>query len=397
MDPTGGAANSTNGLVGDEMLQESDVPWLERALRCAELAIGVSDPNPRVGCVLTDSAGHFLAEGHTQVAGGPHAEVMALRAAQAVGASVVGGTAYVTLEPCAHHGRTPPCADALVAAGLARVVVALGDPNPLVAGAGASRLRAAGLVVDVLPGDDPRAVQARELNIGFLSRMERQRPWVRLKAATSLDGRTALDNGDSKWITGPAARADGHAWRRRASAVLTGIGTVLADDPQLNVRGVQTLRQPVKVVLDSAWRTPLEAALWGDGATVWIYGLHGSDAAASARRDQLRARGAEVIALPANGAGLDLAALMSDLAKRGVNELHVEAGSRVNASLIEGGWVDELLVYLAPKLLGPGQPMADLQPLGAVSQAQSWSVRSVSCVGDDVCMILRSLVCGAPD
>jgi diaminohydroxyphosphoribosylaminopyrimidine deaminase/5-amino-6-(5-phosphoribosylamino)uracil reductase len=379
------------------MFQEADVLWLERALRCAELAVGVSDPNPRVGCVLTDSAGRFLAEGHTQVAGGPHAEAMALRVAQAVGASVVGCTAYVTLEPCAHHGRTPPCADALLAAGLARVVVALGDPNPLVAGAGSARLRAAGVVVDVLPVDDPLAIRARELNIGFLSRMERQRPWVRLKAATSLDGRTALNNGDSKWITGPAARADGHAWRRRASAVLTGIGTVLADDPQLNVRGVATLRQPVKVVLDSAWRTPLSAALWGDGATVWIYGLHAADAEASARRDQLKARGAEVVELPAASAGLDLAALMSDLAKRGVNELHVEAGSRVNASLIEGGWVDELLVYLAPKLLGPGRPMADLQALGTVSQAQSWSVRSVSSVGDDVCMILRSLVCGAPD
>lgn len=375
-----------------------DEACLRQALACATQAVGLSEPNPRVGCVLLDAQGAFVAEGHTQQAGGPHAEALALRLAQAKGLSVRGGTAYVTLEPCSHQGRTPPCADALVASGVARVVVALNDPNPLVAGRGLARLREAGIAVEVLPPGHPVAVGARELNIGFLSRMTRQRPWVRLKTATSLDGRTALDNGDSQWITSPPARADGHLWRRRASAILSGIGTVLADNPQLNVRGVDVAKQPVKVVLDSHWRLPLDAALWRNDqaeAAVWVYGAEPLAPGPARRREALVARGAVAVNLPWQSAqamspgGLDLHALLADLAQRGINEVHVEAGAQLNASLMQGGWVDELLVYLAPKLLGPGRPMANLPALQTVSQAQAWDVTDVAQVGVDVRMVLR--------
>ncbi len=236
-------------------LSDADQALLLRAVALAEQSIGLSDPNPRVGCVLHTASGQLAGEGFTQQAGGPHAEVMAMRAAAAAGLSLAGGTAWVSLEPCAHHGRTPPCADALIAAGLARVVVALGDPYDQVAGRGITRLRAAGIAVD-LASAGPARQAAQALNIGFLSRLQRGRPWVRLKVATSLDGRTALADGRSQWITGPAARQDGHAWRRRAGAVLSGIGTVQADDPQLDVRLVPTQVQPLRVVVDSGFATP---------------------------------------------------------------------------------------------------------------------------------------------
>lgn len=359
----------------------------------ARQAIGVSDPNPRVGCVLVSAQGEVIGQGHTQQAGGPHAEVMALRDAQARGVSVRGATAYVTLEPCSHHGRTPPCADALVAAGLARVAVALPDPNPKVSGQGVARLRAAGIQVDVLAPDDPHAVQAREINIGFLSRMVRQRPWVRLKVAASLDGRTALDNGQSQWITGAAARADGHAWRAQATAVLTGIGTVLDDDPRLDVREAPTVRQPWRVVLDSQWRTLPTARLLGPPGEVVIYGLAApaADAAALARRHTLQAAGGERLALVAapGETQVDLAFVMADLARRGVNELHVEAGARLNAALIQGDWVDELLLYLAPKLIGPGRGLAALPSLAQLSGAWSLSFNDATRVGEDLRVIAR--------
>ena len=219
---------------------------MHEALALAHLSIGLSDPNPRVGCVITAVDGRTIGKGHTQQAGGPHAEVMALRDAQANGGATAGATAYVTLEPCSHHGRTPPCCDALIQAGVARVVVAVLDPNPLVAGQGAQRLRAAGITVDI----GLLTEEAQALNVGFFSRMQRGRPWVRLKAAVSLDGRTALDNGVSQWITGPAARADGHAFRKRASAILTGVGTVLDDNPRLDVSLVTTTLQPLRVIVD---------------------------------------------------------------------------------------------------------------------------------------------------
>ena len=240
---------------------------MREALALAAHAVGLSDPNPRVGCVIVGADGRLAGRGHTQEAGGAHAEVMALRDAAARGVDVRGATVYVTLEPCSHHGRTPPCADALVAAGVGRVVIALRDPNPLVSGRGAARLEAAGIAVEWGGGGE----ESRELNIGFVSRMERGRPWLRLKAAVSLDGRTALADGTSQWITGEAARADGHAWRKRASAVLTGVGTVREDDPRLDVRLVATARQPLRVVVDSRLETPPSARILAPPGSVLVY------------------------------------------------------------------------------------------------------------------------------
>ena len=265
-------------------VSDSDQALLLRAVALAEQSIGLSEPNPRVGCVLHTALGQLAGEGFTQQAGGPHAEVMAMRAAAADGRSIAGGTAWVTLEPCAHHGRTPPCADALIAAGLARVVVALDDPFDQVAGRGIQRLRAAGILVD-LAGDGPARQAAQALNIGFLSRVQRGRPWVRLKVATSLDGRTALADGRSQWITGLDARQDGHAWRRRAGAVLSGIGTVLADDPQLDVRLVPTQLQPMRVVVDSGFNTPPTARLLQAPGRVLVVGAQDQPARMAALRD----------------------------------------------------------------------------------------------------------------
>ena len=311
---------------------------------------------------------------------------------------MAGATAYVTLEPCSHHGRTPPCADALVKAGVARVVVALLDPNPLVGGQGVTRLREAGIQVDVVPPDHASAVASRELNIGFLSRMVRQRPWVRMKMAGSLDGRTALNNGQSKWITSEAARADGQVWRARAGAVLTGIGTVLADDPRLDVRAIETRCQPLRVVLDSHWRTPLNARLWAEPGSALVCGLPGSqgarydaDGAVRARRQALADAGRPLLEVPVDASGRhpDLGEVLSALAQRGVNELHVEAGARLNAALIAGGWVDEYLVYLAPKLIGPGRPLADLPELTNLSGLVDLHFHDVQLVGEDLRVLAR--------
>src|SRR3989344_635415 len=378
--------------------------WMQAALSQARLALPISSPNPPVGCVIVRD-GRLIGQGHTQQAGGPHAEVMAMRDAQARGESLRGATAYVTLEPCSHHGRTPPCADALIREGLARVVVALHDPNPLVAGQGAARLRAAGIVVDELPADHPDAIAAREIKIGFLSRMVRQRPWVRLKVAASLDGRTALDNGVSQWITSPAAREDGQHWRARASAVLTCIGTVLDDNPRLDVRVFEAPRQPLRVVLDSRWRTPPDAAMLGTTGGVLVVGLPAADEAARARQSALADAGAEVLeatscavgqgvaggqgGVTAAGPQVDLAWLLPALARRGVNELHVEAGARLNGHLIEQGWADEILVYLAPKLLGPGRALAALSPLAGLDGCWQGEVRDLCLVGPDVRLIVR--------
>lgn len=377
----------------DNSKQLDDV-FLSQALDLARQAIALSEPNPRVGCVIVSADGRqVLGQGHTQQAGGPHAEVMALRDAQAQGVSVQGATAYVTLEPCSHHGRTPPCAEALVQAGVARVVVALMDPNPLVGGQGVTRLREAGVQVDVLPPDNPSAVASRELNIGFLSRMVRQRPWVRMKMAGSLDGRTALDNGESKWITGEAARADGQRWRARAGAVLTGIGTVLADDPRLDVRALAVPRQPLRVVLDSTWRTPQSARLWAQPGEALVCGLAPDtlDAQALARRQALMEAGCAAMdcAADARAGGLDLADVLSSLAQRGVNELHVEAGARLNAAFIIGGWVDEYLLYVAPKLIGPGRALAELPALAHLGDALDLRFHDVQRVGDDLRLVLR--------
>ena len=358
------------------------------ALRTTSLS---TSPNPRVGCVIADASGEVLGQGHTQKAGGPHAEVMALRDAATKGNSVIGATAYVTLEPCSHHGRTGPCCDALIAAGIKKVVATLADPNPLVSGQGFARLRAAGIEVDVLEPSDPLAIASRELNIGFFSRMIRKSPWVRMKVAASLDGKTALPNGASQWITSPEARADGHAWRARACAVLTGIGTVLQDKPKLNVRLVETPRQPHVVIVDSHLETPLDAPVFIAGRAVFIYAAAQNDL----KKQALEQCGATVIFLPGKHddgtptGKVDLKAMLFDLARREINELHVEAGHRLNGSFIREGLVDELLVYLAPKLLGLGADMANFGPLTDLSQALTLTFKSTDMLGPDLRIIAR--------
>ena len=351
------------------------------ALALASSTLSLSNPNPRVGCVITDSAGRVLGRGHTQKAGGPHAEIVALSDAAALGHSVHGATAWVSLEPCSHQGRTGPCCDALVAAGITKVVASLPDPNPLVGGEGFQRLRAAGVEVEVGPG----AAESRELNIGFFSRMVRQSPWVRMKIAASLDGKTALENGASQWITSEPARADGHAWRARADAVLTGIGTVLEDDPQLDVRLVETVRQPHLVVVDSRLETPLDAKLFGPARRLFIY-FAVPDAA---RQAALEARGATVIHMPGPGGKVDLAAMLRDLARREVNEVHLEAGHRLNGSFVREGLVDEFLVYLAPKLLGQGRGMAGFGPIDDLADAIALHFLASDMLGPDLRIVAR--------
>jgi diaminohydroxyphosphoribosylaminopyrimidine deaminase/5-amino-6-(5-phosphoribosylamino)uracil reductase len=366
------------------MISPLDEQRLDEALALAAGSIGLTEPNPRVGCVLGGEDGTVLGRGATQQAGGPHAEVMALRDAAAAGNETRGATAWVCLEPCSHHGRTPPCCDALVAAGVARVVVAAVDPNPLVKGRGLERLRAAGIVVEVAAGRI--ADEARELNIGFFSRMQRGRPWVRLKIAQSLDGRTALPDGRSAWITGEPARADGHAWRQRAGAVLTGIGTVLADDPRLDVRLVPTPRQPLRVVLDSQLRTPPRARVLAPPGGVLVVAAMASS---SERRRALEGAGAELMVLDGGGPRPDLAATLDELARRGVNELHVEAGATLNGAWLDAGLVDELLVYQAGCLLGAGRPAFEMRPPADLGAASRWRFVEVSSVGDDLRLRLR--------
>jgi len=371
--------------------EPNDLLLMRQALAEATQALALTEPNPRVGCVISreDGAGgiRIIGRGHTQQAGGPHAEVMALRNAAQRGEAVAGATVHVTLEPCAHHGRTPPCCDALIAAGVGRVVYAVEDPFPQVAGRGAQRLREAGIAVV----HGPLAAEARELNIGFFSRVLRARPWVRMKVAVSVDGRSALDNGASQWITGTAARTDGHAWRKRASAVLTGVGTVLDDDPRLDVRLVETPRQPLRVVVDSRLDMPLAARILPPPGAVLV-------AAAEPLPERLlafKAAGIEVTLLPGSSATgqakVDLPALLGELAGRGVNELHVEAGAKLNGSFLRAGLVDELLVYMAPKLLGEGRPLAALGPLLALGEAPDWRFHAVDRIGDDLRLLLRPM------
>jgi diaminohydroxyphosphoribosylaminopyrimidine deaminase/5-amino-6-(5-phosphoribosylamino)uracil reductase len=376
-------ANGARFPMDENAAMNAAPPTMERALALARRSLGHTEPNPRVGCVLVSADGtRVLGEGHTQPAGQAHAEIMALRDAAARGADVRGATAYVTLEPCAHHGRTGPCCDALVAAGIGRVVASLEDPNPLVAGEGFARLRAAGVAVEAGPG----AEASRELNIGFFSRMVRGVPWVRMKVAASLDGQTALANGRSQWITGEAARADGHAWRARAGALLTGIGTVLEDDPRLDVRLAPVGRQPPLVVVDSRLQTPPSAALFGSvERPVWIYAAGPQPEAQAA----LEARGATVVHLPGAGGKVDLAALLKDLGARGVNELHVEAGFKLNGSLLREGLVDEFLVYLAPRLLGSGRGMVNIGPLEQLADGVPLAFASVERVGADLRVLAR--------
>jgi diaminohydroxyphosphoribosylaminopyrimidine deaminase/5-amino-6-(5-phosphoribosylamino)uracil reductase len=352
-------------------MNAADSQWMAQALRLAERGLYTTSPNPRVGCVLV-KAGKVVGEGWHERAGEPHAEVHALRNA---GKSARGATAYVTLEPCSHHGRTPPCADALIAANVARVVCAMQDPNPQVAGNGFATLRAAGIEVEC----GLMEAAARELNIGFFTRMSRGTPWVRSKIAASLDGRTALANGTSKWITGAAARRDVQQWRARSCAVLTGIGTVLADDPRLNVREIHTERQPLRVVVDSRLRMPPEAAILSGGVLIYTAS---SDAT---RRAALQAHGAEVVTMTSADGQVDLPGIMSDLARRGINEVLVEAGRTLNGALLKAGLVDELVLYLAPQLLGDAaRGLADLGELTQLQQRVALQWQDVRQVGGDL-------------
>ena len=353
---------------------------LERALELAERGRGhVDDTHPLVGAVVVHD-GEVVGEGWYAGHGTPHAEVTALEAA---GESARGGTLYVTLEPCSHHGRTPPCCDALIDARVARVVMAAEDPNPLVAGQGAAKLRAAG--IDVVTG--LRAQESRELNIGFFSRMERQRPWVRMKTAVSLDGRTALLNGVSQWITGEAARADGHVWRKRAGAVLTGVGTVLDDDLRLDVRLVDTPRQPLRVIVDSRLETPATARILAPPGKVLIYCAQ----ADGDRQAVFESQGAGVAVAANTNGKVDLSAMLTDLARRGINELHVEAGHKLNGSFVREGLVDEFLIYMAPKLLGAGRELAAFGPLTTLEDSLDLSYVSVTPIGSDLRILARPL------
>ncbi|MDP1535594.1 MAG: bifunctional diaminohydroxyphosphoribosylaminopyrimidine deaminase/5-amino-6-(5-phosphoribosylamino)uracil reductase RibD [Burkholderiales bacterium] len=358
------------------MFTPDDQRHMARALELAARGLYTTTPNPRVGCVIVNN-GKVVGEGWHEKAGEPHAEPAAL---QAAGAQAAGATVYVTLEPCAHFGRTPPCVDALLATKPARVVAALQDPNPQTAGQGFARLRAAGITVDV----GLMADEARELNIGFVTRMTRGTPWVRLKVAASLDGRTALANGQSQWITGAEARRDGHAWRARACAVLTGVGTVKDDDPQLTVREVATSRQPLRVVVDSRLQTPLTARVLGPGTLIAAAG------ADVPRSVALRAHGAEVVVLPNHEGKVDLQALLQELARRGCNEVHVEAGHKLNGSLLDEGLVDELLIYLAPCILGDtAQGMFHLPPLANLGDRRNVKIMDIQRCGEDVRILAR--------
>jgi diaminohydroxyphosphoribosylaminopyrimidine deaminase/5-amino-6-(5-phosphoribosylamino)uracil reductase len=356
---------------------EIDHVAMRRALDLAALGLCTTHPNPRVGCVLMQGD-RVVGEGWHRRAGEPHAEVHAL--AQA-GAAARGATAYVTLEPCAHHGRTPPCADALVAAGVARVVAAMADPFPAVDGAGLARLRDAGITVEcgLLEAD------ARELNLGFVSRLTRQRPWIRVKLGVSLDGRSALADGRSQWITSAAARLDVQHWRARSSAVLTGIGSVLADDPRLTVRldGVEHAT-PERIVLDSAARLPSDSRLLDEPGPILLV----SGPSAPERRD-LAGR-VEQISVPAPGGRVQLARLAFALAQRGHNEVLVEAGATLAGAFIAAGLVDELIWYVAPKLLGAAaRPVLALPEPPALDEVEMWRWHSVERIGDDLRLILR--------
>lgn len=354
-----------------------DHGMMARALQLAERGLWTTSPNPRVGCVLVRD-GRVVGEGWHEKAGEPHAEVHALRAA---GEQARGATAYVTLEPCSHHGRTPPCAEALIAAGVARVVAAMTDPNPLVAGQGLAMLQAAGIET----ASGLLENEARELNIGFVSRMTRGRPWLRLKTAASLDGKTALNNGVSQWITGPDARRDGHAWRARACAILTGIGTVRDDDPQLLVRDVETTRQPLRVVVDSRLETPLTARILQGGPVLIAGAVDNAEKAAL-----LRSTGAEVLILPNAAGKVELKALLEALAQRGINEVHAEAGFKLNGSLLREGLVDELLLYLAPCLIGhEASGLFNLPALTTLDGKHPLQIRDLRQVGADIRVIAR--------
>ena len=374
------------------MFTKDDTDFMRLALVEAQKSLYLSNPNPRVGCVIV-KAGQVIGTGFTQQVGLAHAEVEALADARKRGADLSGSTIYVSLEPCCHIGRTPPCTQAIIAAKPARVVIAMQDPNPLVGGNGIQQMAAAGIQVECGLLEE----EAAALNPGFISRMTRQLPWVRLKVAASLDGKTALPNGQSQWITGAAARDDGHHWRAQACAILTGVGTIKEDDASLTVRAVSTVRQPKRIIIDSKLDIPLTAAVLKpfasgsspiqDGGAMVVCGEITTDAQ-SAKQAQLQTQGVEVISMPNSMGKVDLPALMRLLATEyEMNEIHVEAGHKLNGSLLREGCVDELLVYLAPTLLGSGLGIANLPELTSLTQRTDW--KRIDCTAFDPDIRLR--------
>ena len=364
------------------MYSNIDYEFMGEALAEAQKALYLANPNPRVGCIIVKD-GSIIGRGYTQQVGGSHAEVEALADAKAKGFDVQGASIYVTLEPCSHNGRTPPCVDPLIAAKPAKFFIAMSDPNPLVAGKGLERLRAAG--IDVRCG--LMAAEAAAINPGFLSRMTRGLPWVRMKIAASLDGKTALPNGQSQWITGPLARADGHHWRAQACAILSGVGTVKEDDPSLNVREVKTQRQPWRIIVDSKLETPLTAkVLQGtnqSGVMIVCADLDSADAKSKAKA--FADLGIEVICIANPMGKVDLPQLMRYLAQEcEMNEIHVEAGCKLNGSLLREDCVDELLLYYAPFLMGEGIGMANINPLASLDQADHWQPIDQALFGSDL-------------
>lgn len=353
------------------MFSAADHEYMARALRLAEQGLYTTSPNPRVGCVVVKD-GKVAGEGWHERAGEPHAEVHALRAA---GEAARGATVYVTLEPCSHYGRTPPCAMALIEAQVGRVVAAMRDPNPLVAGEGLAMLALAGIRTEHGLLEN----QARELNVGFVRRMTCGRPWVRLKTAASLDGKTALNNGVSQWITGAEARRDVHRLRARSCAVLTGIGTVLADDPQMNVRAVETSRQPLRIVVDSHLRMSPEAKMLGEGKTLIVTGSDDRE-----KVESLKLAGAGMLILPMRDGRIDLQQMLDELGKQEINEVMVEAGRTLSGAMLQAGLVDELVIYLAPLLLGDkARGMFDLPELTEMA-GRKLSIKDVTMVGRDL-------------
>lgn len=373
-DVTGEAA--TADVTTPASFSADDVRHMTRALELARRGLYTTDPNPRVGCVLVKD-GAVVGEGWHERAGGPHAEAAALTVA---GATAKGSTAYVTLEPCDHHGRTPPCSLALIAAGIARVVYTLDDPNPEVAGRGAARLRAQGIRVE----SGLMAAEAEALNPGYLKRRRTGRPFVRVKVAASLDGRTALASGASRWITSKVARHDAQHFRARSSVVLTGIGTVLADDPAMNVRIDESRRQPLRAVLDSTLRTPPEARIVNRQGSVLVAGT--TDHAQ--RRDALQRKGVEVVQVPQRDGRPELAAVLDLLGQRGMNEVWVEAGATLAGAFVRERLFDELVVYLAPTLLGPdARPLLELPALTQLDARPQLRFTECIAVGDDLRII----------
>jgi len=356
----------------------SDYAFMAQALRLAEKGLYTTSPNPRVGCVIVNR-GQIVGEGWHEKAGKAHAEVIAL---QMAGEAAKGATAYVTLEPCSHFGKTPPCVDALIAAGVKRVVAAMQDPNPLVSGRGVDKLRAVGVevVVGVL-GDE-----ALKLNLGFNMRMTTGRPWIRTKIAASLDGKTALANGISQWITGEDARRDGHRLRARSCAMLTGIGTVLQDDPQLTVRMIDSPRQPIRVVVDNRLDTPPTARILNGGGT--IIATISTD---EQKAQRLRDAGAEIVHLPEEGGKVNLAALAQELGKRGFNEVTAEGGGKLNAALIHAGLIDEIILYQAPMLLGDtARGLFALPEMQSLSEKIELRISDVRLIGRDLRIIAHT-------